>query len=88
MAYVILALGAALGYLDYMGQAGSAGTLIYDELFVGSDPYYKWAGALIILWVLGLVPHMEPLAMSMMVLVLLALILSKQSAFTALIKGA
>lgn len=89
MAYVLLAIGIVLGYLDYLGTANlkAAGSLVYQETFGGTNPYYKWAGAMIIVGLMGYVPEMEPIATSLLILILLVLILSHSSGFSTLVKG-
>lgn len=89
MAYVILAIGLALAYLDWqgLGQVQAAGSLLYSEMFK-PPAFYKWAGAFIILLAVGYIPEMEPIALSFMVLALVVLIMSNSSGFTSLIKAA
>ena len=90
MGYVLLAVGIVLAYLDYMGAGNvkAAGSLAYSEMFSGSDPFYKWAGAMIILLAIGYIPDMEPIATAMMILILVVIVLNNSSGFTTLIKGA
>lgn len=89
MAYVLILAGIALGYLDYLGSGNltSAGSLLSQEMFKGSDPFYKWIGALILLGMLGYIPEMRPIAMSMLVLVILAIVLSHTAAVSNLEKA-
>lgn len=94
MPYILIAIGIILAYLDYLGSANvqAAGSLLWQESFTGSDPFYKWFGAMVIIWAIGFIPDMEPIAMGMLALVLIAIVLSKKSgaaaAFESLIKGA
>ena len=89
MSYVLIAIGLMLAYLDYLGSSNliGAGTLLGQEMFTNSDPYYKWAGAFIIIGLLGYVPEMRPVAVAMLVLVILAVALSKQGAVANLEKA-
>lgn len=89
MAFVLIGLGVAMAYLEYLGTANvkGAGKLLYAELFSGSNPFYKWAGAMLIIGLIGYIPEMEPISMAFLVLVLVVIILHNQSGFTTLIKG-
>ncbi len=82
MSYVLLVLGVALAYLAYQGEASvlGAGVLLKQELLTNSDPYYKWAGALIIVGLIGYVPELQPFATAMLILIVLAIALSKAGA--------
>lgn len=89
MAFILLGIGAALAYLEYLGTANvkAAGSLLYQELFGGSNPFYKWAGAMVIVAAIGYVPEMEPISTAFLSLILVTLILSHSSGFATLVKG-
>ena len=89
MAYVLLSIGAALAYLEYLGSDNvkAAGSLLYQECFGGNNPFYKLAGAMVIVGAIGLIPDMETVSMAFMVLILTVLILSHSSGFTKLVQG-
>lgn len=89
MAYVLIALGIVVAYLDYLGTANvkAAGSLAYEEIFTAPTPFWKWAGALIIIGAIGYVPELEPVATAFLVLVLLVIVLSHSSGFSGLVKG-
>jgi hypothetical protein len=89
MAYVLIFAGIALGYLDYLGSGNlsNAGSLLSQEMFGGTSPFYKWVGAIVILGLLGYIPEVRPIAMSMLVLVILAIVLSHTAAFSNLEKA-
>jgi hypothetical protein len=88
LAYAILALGALLAYLTYLGPGilTAAGNLVKGELFTYQDPYYKWLGAIILVAMLGYVPSLRPIAVAFLVLITLSIVLSHQNAFATLIK--
>jgi hypothetical protein len=89
MAYVLIAIGGVLAYLDYLGSANlkAAGSLLYAENFSGTNPFYKWAGAMIIIAAIGYVPELEDISMALLVLVMLVIVIDNKSGFTTLIKG-
>ncbi len=89
VAYFLIALGGALAYLDYLGSANliAAGSLLKQEVFTGTDPFAKWAGAIIIVAMLGYIPEMRDVSMALLVLIFLVIILDHSSGFSALIKG-
>ena len=89
MAYVLIALGVALAYLDYQGTANvkAAGSLAYDEMF-GPQGFWKFGAALMIILAIGYIPEMEPIATAFLVLIFVVVILSHQSGFTQLVQGA
>lgn len=89
MAYALIALGLALGYLDYEGTANvvGAGSLLKTEMFGGTTPFYKWFAALFIVALLGYIPAMRPISTAMLILIIVAVILSHNSAFASLMKG-
>lgn len=92
MPYVLIFLGIVLADLAYQGadNVTQAGTLLRTEMFGGSDPFYKWLGAIILLGLLGYVQEARGLATALLILVLLAIILSKRNqglaSFTTLIQ--
>lgn len=90
MAYVLIAIGICLAYLDYLGKANlkAAGSLLYQENFSGNDPFYKWVGAMVIVAAIGYIPDMEPIATGFLILIFLGIVLSNKSGFAALIKDA
>jgi hypothetical protein len=89
MPYVLIFLGIAIAYLDYLGAANlqAAGSQLYSEMFSGNQPFYKWAGAIVIIGAIGYIPEMQPIAMGFLVLILLGLILSNRSGFVSVIQG-
>jgi hypothetical protein len=88
MAFILIAIGVCLAYLAYLGTANlkAAGSLLYQENFSGSDPFYKWAGAVIIVAAIGYIPEMEPIAMGMLILIFVGIVLSHSSGFSTLIE--
>jgi hypothetical protein len=88
MAYAILAVGALLAYLTYLGPNNlkAAGGLLKGEMFTYSDPYYKWLGAIIIVALLGYVPSLRPIAVAFLILITLSIVLSHQNSFVTLLK--
>ena len=88
MAYILIAIGGVLAYLDYQGSANlkAAGSLLYSELFSGSDPFYKWAGAIVIVGAIGYIPEMENISMAFLILIMLVIVLNNKSGFTSLLK--
>lgn len=89
MGVVFISLGLFLGYLTWLGAPSieAAGSLAKTEVFTASDPYYKWLGALLIIWAIGLIPDMRGISVAFLTLVLLALALSHSSGVTALEKA-
>lgn len=89
VSYVLIALGIALAYLAYQGEASilGAGVVLKQELFTNADPYYKWAGAFIIVGLIGYVPELQPFATAMLILIVLAIALSKAGAVVNLEKA-
>lgn len=75
-----------MAYLDYLGldNVKAAGNLLYTETFGAQQPYYKWAGALLIILAIGYIPEMEPVATGLITLVLLVMILKNKNGFAAL----
>lgn len=88
MAFVLVALGSVLIYLEYLGTTNikAAGSLVKDEVWGSNDPYWKWLGAIIIIMMIGYVPGLENVATMMLVLVFVSIILAQQSGFTQLLK--
>lgn len=78
MPFVLLFIGLILAYLDYLGTGNLVGfgSLLKQETLTNSDPFYKWAGALIIVGLIGYIPEMRSIAVAMLVLITLALLLS------------
>ena len=87
MAYVLLALGGLLLYLEYEGTVLDAGALLRDEVFNGPSPFWKWLGALIIVGAIGYIPELEDVAFWFLTLILISIVLSHKSGFNALLKG-
>lgn len=89
MAYILIALGVMIAYLDYMGSANlkSAGNLAWKELFGDAHPFYVWIGAIAIVGVIGYVEDLRPISTAFLVLILLAIVLSHPDAWTKLIEG-
>ena len=79
MPFVLISIGSIIAYLDYMGTGNlkAAGNLLKAELFTNNPPYYKWLGALVIVGLIGYIPELQPVSMAFLVLILLAIILSK-----------
>jgi len=79
MAYIFIFLGAFLGYLTYLGTANlqAAGSLLKAELFTNQPPFYKWFAALALVALLGYIDELRPLSVSLLVLIILAIVLSK-----------
>lgn len=78
MAFFLIAIGAAIAYLDYLGSANlvGAGTLLKQELFTDPTPFYKWLGALIIIALLGYVDELRPISQALLILVIVSILLS------------
>lgn len=89
MPYVLIFLGAAVAYLDFLGSANvtGAGALVKTEVFTGPDPFYKWLGALILIALLGYIPELRPISTAMLTLVILAIVLAHLDSVTSLIKA-
>lgn len=79
MSYFLLMLGIAGLYLDYMGAGNimAAGSLMRQELFTDSPPFYKWLGAFIIVGMLGYVDELKPVATAMLILIILSIVMTK-----------
>lgn len=90
MPFILVFAGIALADLAWMGSGNlvQAGGLLKSEVFSGTDPFYKWLGAIILLGLLGYIPQARGLSTALLILVLLAIILSKKNfnSFTTLIK--
>lgn len=90
MPYILIFLGIAIADLAWKGPDNltGAGALLKDEMFGGSDPFYKWFGAIILLGMLGYLPAGRAASTALLVLVLLAIILSRKNfnSFTELLK--
>jgi hypothetical protein len=82
MAFVLVFIGLTLAYLDYLGTGNlvGVGSLLKQETLTNTDPFYKWAGALIIVGLIGYVPEMRGVAIAMLILIVLALLLSNTAA--------
>jgi hypothetical protein len=91
MPFVLIFVGIAFAVLAWNGSSNvkNAGVLLKNEMFGGSDPFYKWLGALILLGMIGYIRSARGLSTALLTLVLLAIILSKKNfnSFTALLKG-
>lgn len=87
MGYVLLALGLALAWLDYLGanNVKQAFSLAYTEVFTGKPPFWKWLGAIIIVGAIGYIPEMEPIATGLIVLILISIVLSHNTQFANII---
>lgn len=87
MGYVLLALGLALAWLDYLGAQNvrDGFALAQEEIFTGQTPFWKWLGALVIVGAIGYVPDMEPIATGFLVLIMVSVVLSHNSQFSQLI---
>lgn len=81
MPYILIAVGVILADLAWQGPTNitGAGTLLRNEMFGGSDPFYKWLGAIILLGLLGYVQSARGLATALLALVLLAIVLSNRN---------
>lgn len=90
MPFILLFVGIAMAYLDWMGASNltSAGTLLKTEIFGGTNPFYKWLGAIILIGLLGYTPNGRGLANALLILIILAIILSQKNfnAFTSVVK--
>lgn len=89
MAYVLIALGVMLAYLDYMGSANvkAAGRIAWAELFGDAHPFYVWIGAIAIVGVIGYVDDLRPISTAFLVLILLSIILAHPDAWKQLVEG-
>ena len=89
MPFVLIAGGLLLAWLDYLGTANltGAGSLATQELFTNQSPFYKWAGAIIIIGLIGYVPELRSFATAMLVLVILSVALSHSGAVVNLEKA-
>jgi hypothetical protein len=90
MPYVLIAIGIILAWLDYLGTDSiqAAGSLANQEFFTGTPPFWKWAGAMIVIAAIGYIPDMAPVATAMLTLVLVVMILSNRGGFVQLIQKA
>jgi uncharacterized membrane protein len=90
MPFILVFVGIALADLAWQGAENvtQAGSLLKNEMFGGSDPFYKWLGALILIGLLGYVPQARGLANALLILVILAIILSSKNfaSFTKLLQ--
>lgn len=82
MPFALVGAGLVLAWLDYLGSANlsGAGALLSQEMFTNSDPFYKWAGAIIIIGLIGYVPGMRSISTAFLILVILSIALSKSGA--------
>lgn len=90
MAYVLLVVAVVFLWLDYLGSKNlkAAGSLLYSEMFEGSPPFYKFAGAIVIVGAIGYVPDMRRVSTMLLVLITLVIVLKHNSEFIKLIKDA
>ncbi len=88
MPYMLIAIGLALGYLDYLGSANvkAAGALVYEEFTQGNTPFLKWFGALLLVGLIGYIPEMQNVSLGFLVLIVLAILLSHNSALNSIMK--
>lgn len=89
MPFALIGIGLALAWLDYLGTANlqGAGSLLQQEVFTGNNPFYKWAGALIIIGLIGYIPELRQFAVAMLVLVILSIALAHNGAVVNLEKA-
>lgn len=52
--------------------------------FTGSDPFYKWILAILLIGAIGYVPNLRPISRGFMALVIVVFLLSNQGLFTQL----
>jgi hypothetical protein len=90
MPFILVFVGIALADLAWMGAPNltQAGSLLKSEVFTGSQPFYKWMGALILVGLIGYAPGARGVSTALLVLILLAIILSNKNfnSFTTLLK--
>lgn len=89
MAFFLIGLGLLIGYLDWLGTGNieSAGSLLKSEFSGGTDPFYKWLGAILIVALLGYVPEMRPVSTGLLILITLSILLSHEGAVANLLKA-
>jgi hypothetical protein len=89
MPYALIAVGLALGYLDFLGWANvqSAGTMLKREMFTNNPPFYTWLGALILIGLIGYIPSGRPIAVAFLILVMLTMLLSHNNALVDTLKA-
>lgn len=90
MAYILIFLGAAGLYLDYLGfpNVAAAGALFRAEIFSYSPPFYKWLGAFIIVGMLGYIDQLKPIATAMLILIIVAIVLTNKRDAPGIVKSA
>jgi len=89
MPFVLIAFGIFLAYLDWLGSNNlvEAGSLAKQEMFSGSDPFYKWAGAFILVGMIGYIPEMRPISTAFLILIILGIALAHNGAVNNLTKA-
>jgi hypothetical protein len=60
-------------------------SLIKDD-FSGSDPFWKWMLAILLIGAIGYVPNLRPISRGFMALVIIVFLLDNQGVFTQLTK--
>lgn len=89
MPFALIAAGLVLAWLDYLGSANlaGAGSLLKQEVFTNQNPFYKWAGAIVIIGLIGYIPELRGFAVAMLTLVILSIALSHSGAVVNLEKA-
>lgn len=86
MPFVLIGIGLSAGWLAYLGMnnLAAAGSLLKQEWFTNQNPFYKWAGAIVLIGLVGYVPQLRKIAVAMLTLVILSIALSHLGPITAL----
>lgn len=87
MALVFLLIGVAVVAIGVRGQASQAGALLTSEL-TGSKSFLPWAGAILILGLIGAYRPARPFANGMLVLVIVAIVLAQGKGFFGQLQSA
>jgi len=87
MALVFLLIGVAVVAIGVRGQASQAGALLTSEL-TGSNSFLPWAGAILILGLIGAYRPARPFANGMLVLVIVAIVLAQGKGFFGQLQSA
>ena len=87
MALVFLLIGVAVVAIGVRGQASQAGALLTSEL-TGSNSFLPWAGAILILGLIGAYRPARPFANGMLVLVVVSIVLAQGKGFFGQLQSA